>query len=205
MPMPMPMPMLSLVAGALGGAGNIDGIGSAARFVAPDGVAIDGAGNFFVPDRGNNTIRKVVISTGAVTTLAGTAGMPGSADGTGAAARFNDPYGVAVDGAGNLFVADWGNSTIRKVVTSTGVVTTIVGVAGQQGVKLGMLPGGLNRPWGVAVSPAGAFFIADAEENVILSASNLGSGTSPRRSPSDRSPLAPGPPRPDVSLLRRAD
>jgi len=79
----------------------------------------DGAGNLFVADSYNHTIRKVVITTGAVTTLAGSAGSQGSADGTGAAARFNDPQGVVSDGAGNLFVGDSGSCTIRKVVIAT--------------------------------------------------------------------------------------
>ena len=81
----------------------------------------------------NNTIRKVVIATGAVTTLAGTAGVTGAADGTGAAARFNGPYGIASDGAGNLFVADTGNHTIRKIVIATGAVTTLAGAASLSG------------------------------------------------------------------------
>jgi uncharacterized protein (DUF1499 family) len=88
---------------------------------------VDGAGNVFVADRGNDTIRKITPS-GVVTTFAGTAGSSGSADGTGAAARFNGPNCVAVDGAGDVFVADTLNNTIRKISTS-GVVTTIVGIA----------------------------------------------------------------------------
>ena len=86
-----------------------------------------------------------------MTTLAGTAGSSGSADGTGAAARFYDPSGVAVDGAGNVFVADTWNSIIRKVSTS-GVVTTIVGVAApvRAGNVPGPLPASIVRPWDVA-------------------------------------------------------
>jgi sugar lactone lactonase YvrE len=81
--------------------------------------------NLFVADSGNHTIRKVVIATGAVTTLAGTAGTSGSTDGTGAAARFNVPIGLTIDNAGNLYVSDQNYTKIRKIVTSTGVVTTI--------------------------------------------------------------------------------
>lgn len=133
-------------------------------------VAVDGAGSLYVADTYNHTIRKVVTSTGAVTTLAGMADSIGSADGTGAAARFNGPQGVAVDGAGNLYVADTDNSTIRKIGLANAAVTTIVGVAGQAGVRLGTLPGRLNAPSGVAVSPTGEIFIVGVTENAVLSA-----------------------------------
>ena len=92
--------------------------------------------------------------------------MRGSADGTGAAARFSALSGMAVDGAGNLYVAD--SSTIRKVGLANGSVTTLVGVAGQAGVKLGPLPARLNAPAAVAVSASGALIIVDRNENAIL-------------------------------------
>ena len=88
---PVISPTLDLLAGWLGGPGSSDGIGALARFSSPQGVAADGAGNLFVADSGNHTIRKVVIVTGAVTTLAGSPGDKGSDDGTGAAARFAGP------------------------------------------------------------------------------------------------------------------
>ncbi len=100
-------------AGLAGNVGNADGTGSAARFNSPIGVAVGSAGNVYVADLFNHTIRKIT-SAGVVTTLAGLAGTSGSADGTGSAALFNGPSGVAVDSAGNVYVADYGNDTIRR-------------------------------------------------------------------------------------------
>jgi hypothetical protein len=103
-----------------------------------------------VADLGNHTIRKIT-PAGVVTTLAGTAGAFGSTDATGAAARFDGPFGVATDSAGNVYVADSGNSTLRKI-TPAGAVSTLAGVAGQTGFAPGALPGLLGNPSGVAVS-----------------------------------------------------
>ena len=103
-----------------------------ALFSGPHGVAVDGSGNIYVADTDNNTIRKIIKSAGVVTTLAGTAGVAGSADGTGSAAQFNFPSGVAVDGSGNVYVADSWNYTIRKI-TPAGYVTTLAGTAGVLG------------------------------------------------------------------------
>jgi sugar lactone lactonase YvrE len=121
----------STLAGIAGSSGSADGTGTAATFSDPNGVTTDRT-NLYVADSGNHTIRKVVIATGVVTTLAGTAGSSGSADGTGTSARFFDPFGITTDGT-NLYVADSGNHTIRKVVIATGVVTTLAGTAGSSG------------------------------------------------------------------------
>ena len=92
---------------------------AAAQFYQPQGVAVDSAGNVYVADTGNQTIRKIT-SGGVVTTLAGLAGNYGSNDGTGTNAQFYGPAGVAVDGSGNLYVADYFNQTIRKVTGGGG-------------------------------------------------------------------------------------
>ena len=106
---------------------STDGTGAAARFYNPFGITTDGT-NLYVAEYSNHTVRKIVIATGVVTTLAGTALVPDSTDGTGAAARFNYPSGITTDGT-NLYVADYGNHTIRKIVIATGVVTTLAGAA----------------------------------------------------------------------------
>jgi sugar lactone lactonase YvrE len=160
--------MLKLVAGRLGGAGALDGIGAAVRFNGPEGVAIDGKGTLFVADGKNHTIRKVVIATREVTTLAGSTGKPGSDDGIGAAARFSGPAGIAYDGAGNLLVADRDNQTIRKVVVATGEVTTLAGSAGFSGNTDGNGEDArFGDPSAVASDGAGNLFVADGSNSVI--------------------------------------
>jgi sugar lactone lactonase YvrE len=159
---------VTTLAGLAGSSGSTDGTGSAARFNLPQGVAVDTAGNVFVADRLNYTIRKVT-SAGVVTTIAGTAGSSGSADGTGSAARFGGPTSVAVDTAGNVFVADTSNRTIRKV-TSAGVVTTLAGLAGSSGSTDGTGSAArFNLPKGVVVDTAGNVFVADTDNHTIRS------------------------------------
>lgn len=140
---------VSTLAGSSGTNGFQDGTGPAASFNLPTGVAIDASGNVYVTDLINHTIRKVT-SAGVVTTLAGTAGSSGTTNGTGAAARFKEPYGIAIDSAGNLFVTDYANSLVRKI-TPAGVVSTLAGTAGSIGVRLGSLPGVLTGMYGLAI------------------------------------------------------
>jgi sugar lactone lactonase YvrE len=137
-------------------------------FNQPTGMASDGVGNLFVADNGSHTIRKVIIATGEVTVLAGSQGKSGSQDGKGTTARFNGPSDVTSDGAGNLFVADTYNHTIRKVVIATGEVTTVVGTPGRARVLLGPLPAELNAPTGVAFVPPRSLFITDQYDNAVL-------------------------------------
>ena len=158
--------VVTTLAGTAGSTGSTDATGSAARFYFPRGVCVDTAGNVFVADTSNHTIRKVT-SAGVVTTLAGTAGSTGSTDATGSAARFFAPYGVSVDTAGNVFVADTSNHTIRKV-TSAGVVTTEAGLALNLGSNNGLGSGArFFAPYGVSVDTAGNVFVADTSNNTI--------------------------------------
>jgi hypothetical protein len=140
-----PLPLLqsvSTLAGSAGKPGSTDGTGAEARFNSLwGGIATDGT-SIYVADSDNYTIRKVVIATGAVTTLAGSAGKPGSTDGTGVEARFSFPSGITTDGT-NLFVADVsdiGNYTIRKVRIATGQVTTLAGNDGSLGTVVTIIP-----------------------------------------------------------------
>ena len=147
-------------AGTAGVTGSTDGPGAAARFSFPEGIAVDGSGNVYVADSGNNTIRKIT-PAGVVTTIAGTAGATGSADGTGAAAKFNIPYGIAIDGSGNLYVTDSANYTIRRVAPN-GVVTTVAGTPGVAGFADGTGAAALLAdPWGIAVDKSGNIYVGD--------------------------------------------
>ena len=147
--------------------------GTAVRFNTPGGVAVDSAGNFYVGDTHNHAIRKVT-QAGGVTTLAGLPGTFGSTDGTGGDARFYYPDKLALDNTGNLYVADSGNSTIRKV-TGEGVVTTLAGLAGSFGSANGTGSAArFNSPEGVAVDSAGNVYVADADNCTIRKVAPVG-------------------------------
>jgi len=158
------------------GYGSADGTGDAARFYSPSDVAADSAGNVYVADASNETIRKVT-SAGTVTTLAGLAGVPGSADGAGTSARFGGVLGVAVDGAGAVYVADTGNFTIRKI-SPAGVVNTLAGLAGSAGKADGTGPdAAFWNPFGLAVDNAGNVFVADTFNQTIRKVTPAGAVT----------------------------
>jgi streptogramin lyase len=147
-------------------AGAADGTGSAASFYYPSGVVADGNGNLYVSDGYNNEIRKIVISTGVVTTLAGSV-AGGHADGTGTAASFNGPRGIAMDRNGNLYVADFDNNEIRKIVVSSGVVTTLAGsiIAGSvDGIGTAAK---FDYPIGVAIDGNDNLYVGDENNNEI--------------------------------------
>ena len=143
-----------LLAGSTGG--YVDGTGAAAKFATIAGVARDGFNNTFVCDAGNNCIRKIT-SSGVVTTFAG--GNPGTNDGNGTAAQFQTPYGLAIDAAGNLYVSDTYNHRIRKI-TSTGLVTTLAGST--QGYADGTgTAAQFNYPFGIAVDASGNVYVGE--------------------------------------------
>ncbi|TXH20733.1 MAG: hypothetical protein E6Q95_05195 [Chitinophagaceae bacterium] len=142
-----------------GSLGNVDDFGSNARFNYPSAVAIDASGNIYVADVNNHSIRKITPS-GAVTTLAGN-GSPGYVDGNGASAQFNSPYGLTVDAAGNIYVADTENHRIRKIDPS-GNVTTIAG-SGIWGILDGTLSNArFYMPSSVAIDEiTGKLYVTD--------------------------------------------
>jgi len=156
--------MATTYAGTPGVAGLANGAAAGSAFNGPDGIAVDNSGNVYVSDVGNNVIRKIS-ATGNVTTFAGS-GTVGSADGTGTAASFNQPVGLAVDGGGNVYVADEGNNEIRKI-SPLGVVTTIAGSTTAGNANGVGAAATFNQPTGVAVDAHGNIFVADSYNNLI--------------------------------------
>ena len=138
--------------------GSVDGVGDAAAFNQPLGLTQDGAGNVYVADSGNHTIRRIA-PDGTVSTLAGQAGTSGATDGTGAAARFSQPAGIAIGPDGDLYVTELQNHLIRRVTTA-GVVTTYAGstVGYADGTAL---TAKFNSPRAVAVAANGDVLVAD--------------------------------------------
>ena len=174
---------VSTFAGTATVAGENNGTGTAASFESPEGLAFDSLGNLYVADTGNATIRKIT-ALGVVSTIAGTADQIGSINATGASARFNQPSALCFDPAGNLYVVDRGNHTIRKI-TPAGVVTTLAGKADTAGHKDG---GGItalfNMPGGIVYEPVTkALFVADTGNRVIRKVTLTGTVTTHAGSP----------------------
>lgn len=157
---------VSTLAGDAGVAGTADGVGASARFNHPTGIALDGAGNIYVADTTNNTVRKVSLN-GMVSTVAGLPGVSGSQDGAGSEALFNSPGGVAADNYGNVYVADTGNSVIRKI-SADGAVMTLAGLPEIAGLMDGVGSGAwFNQPRGIVLSPNGVLYVADTGNAAI--------------------------------------
>ncbi len=157
---------ISTFAGQAGAAGSTDATSTSARFNGQSGIAVDVSGNVYVADTSNHVIRKIT-SAGVVTTLAGLAGANGSADGTGSAARFNAPSGVAVSSVGTVYVADTYNHIIR-VISPEGVVTTLAGLAGSTGST--DATGSSARflyPYGIALAANGTAYVTDTFNHTI--------------------------------------
>jgi sugar lactone lactonase YvrE len=165
--------VVTTIAGAAGIAGSSEGSGSNARFNGPIGIAVDRSGNLYVADSDNHTIRKIALG-GSVTTLAGLAGNRGSADGTGSAASFSNPWGLVLDPQGNIVVTDSRNGTIRKA-TIAGVVTTFAGSNGGSVDGVGT-NAKFNFPYGLAIDGSGDLYVAEnagATIRKVTSAANV--------------------------------
>ena len=158
--------VVTTLAGLAGARGTTNSTGAAARFAYPFAIALDNVGTLYVADSFNHAIRKID-TVGNVSTLAGNAGAPGTTDGTGVAALFNQPSGLTVDSSGNVYVADTYSNTIRRV-TSVGVVTTMAGFAGSAGSADGVGSAArFTQPFGIVVDAAGVIFIADTRNHTI--------------------------------------
>jgi sugar lactone lactonase YvrE len=157
---------LALLAGFGGGPGSSDGVGTAARLTSPMGLAVDSAGNVFVADGGNAVIRKVT-PAGVVTTFAGAAGLFGNHDGVGAAARFWNPTGIAIDAADNLYVTDRVVNNVR-MITPAGMVTTLadkVTITGAQDIPNTFT--GFHSLTGIVRDGRGNLYVADSGNHVV--------------------------------------
>jgi DNA-binding beta-propeller fold protein YncE len=158
---------VTTLAGMAGAAGHADGLGNAARFNEPGGLAFDSVGDLYVADWNNHVIRRVT-PDGTVETIAGSPGEPGAADGAGAQARFHHPNGLAVDGNDDVYVCDFSTHRVRKIQWSTGVVTTVAGTAHAPGFVDGAgAEARFNLPAGLAVDADGRLFVADQGNHVI--------------------------------------
>jgi len=143
--------------------GSANGTGTSASFYYPRAITTDGT-NLYVADSSNHLIRKIVISTGEVTTVAGT-GSSGSANGTGTSAGFDDPQRITTDGT-NLYVADTNNHLIRKIVISTGVVTTVAGTGSFGSANGTGTSASFDNPMGITTDGTN-LYVADRGNHLI--------------------------------------
>jgi sugar lactone lactonase YvrE len=154
------------------------GLATQAMLSSPSGMAMDGAGNLYFADNGNSVIRRIDAVTGIITSVAGTGGVQGY-DGDGFAAtsaHLSLPEGVAIDAAGNLYIADSSNQVVRKVTATTGIITTIAGtgVAGFDKDGQQATTEELNSPWSAAVAADGTLYIADLYNNRVRKLATTG-------------------------------
>ena len=155
--------------GTAGYAGD-NGAATAAQLNRPNGCALDGAGNLYIADTGNNVVRRVANATGLITTVAGT----GSAGFTGEGAppilaELNQPYGVALDAAGNLYISDTKNQRVRKVNFTANTIVTLAGngTFGYSGDGGSATAGELYNPEGLMVTSAGDIIVAEEANSVV--------------------------------------
>lgn len=146
----------TVLAGSVSTVGSDDGLGTAASFYYPSGIASDGT-HLYVTDAGNHNIRKIEIASGEVSTLAGS-GYVGNSDGSGASASFFSPQGITL-GGDNLYVSDTGNNSIRKIAMGSGAVSTLTGLKFADNL-------GFNNPVGIAFD-AGNLYIADSFNHTL--------------------------------------
>jgi hypothetical protein len=189
--------IISTIAGTgVAGSTGDNGPATASTLSAPSGLALDGAGNLYIADTGNNRVRKIAAATGIITTVAGN-GAPGTPTNVGdggaaTSAELNQPWGATVDSSGNLFIADTSDQRIRRVDAVTGIITTVAGNGDPSGVGDGKgtysgdgglaTKAGLSLPYAVAFDASGNMYIPDsannrirmvAEVNGIISASSI--------------------------------
>jgi len=160
------------VAGTPGKSGHNNGSAKSALFSSPYGLAFDTKGNLYIADLFNHVIRKID-TNGIVSTFAGTPTKQGYKDGPAKNALFSSPYGLAFDTKGNLYVADSGNNSIRKIDTS-GTVSTFAGTPTKQGYKDGPAKNALfGSPYGLAFDTKGNLYVSDGPEQFALPGNNV--------------------------------
>jgi sugar lactone lactonase YvrE len=163
--------IITTIAGTGAAGYNADGIvATTAKLNGPTGVAIDGSGNVYIADSDNNRVRKLMLSTGIITTVAGTGTFGYNGDGILATnAQLNYPLGVTVDRSGNIYIVDKNNHRVRKVTVSTGIITTVAGTgaAGYNGDRIVATSAQLSNPNGIAIDGSGNIYIADTENHRI--------------------------------------
>ncbi|MGB6744160.1 MAG: Ig-like domain repeat protein [Terracidiphilus sp.] len=177
--------------GAPGNSGN--GPASTATLDSPGGLAVDGAGNLFIADTGNDEIREIVAATGQIVAMAGGgAGCAGQTDTVGDGctpleASLNQPEGVTLDVSGDIFIADTANERIREVALSTGLITTVAGngftnpddTGGYNGDGITAITAELNSPYAVAFDAAGDMYIPDSSNNRVRLVSAISGAITP--------------------------